>query len=217
MIDVKLEIKIDEFNGAMQEMANALSGHATKKDIVRSEVQSILQKTIDSVKVSTEANIVKSQATRPWTTMDGKKYLIYGTGKKGHRNRYPDALWNQIQAMRAEDVRMRIAAIGWGARAWLELAGAIGLTISGGKAATAKEPGRDARTYVSTSTEEGDDTYILRVTNNSRLQNWIGGRTAFFSAIAGRLNYFRQNMKHGVFSDLAAVAKKYKGITVTTD
>jgi hypothetical protein len=141
--------------------------------------------------------------------MNGKKYKL--------DYRYPDRVWRDLQAQEQESIKKRVASIGWGAKAWFELANAIGLTIAPGIAATAVEPGKDARTYVSSAEEQTDSTYKLSVSNSSRLQNWIGGRTAFFSAIAGRVGFFNQNLKHGVFNDMKQVAAKYPGIEVNSD
>jgi uncharacterized membrane protein len=209
MIDLKLEIKVDQFNACMNEMASRLQGSATKKEIIRSEVQSILQKTINSVKVGSVAKIVASQAGTQWTTMAGKKYKL--------SNRYPDALWGVIKATREKDMAIRIASIGWGARAWYELALLLGLTLTAKEASTAVEPGRDAAAYVKAAVEDAGNVYKIQVTNNSRLQTWIGGAAAFFSAIAGRVGFFNQNLKHGVFNDMKQVAAKYPGIEVNSD
>ena len=208
MVDVNLDVKVDQFNACMEQMARVLQGSATKREIVRSEVRSILQKTLETVKVGSEAKIRASFDSRTWSTMNGKKYYLL--------NWYPDAVWNALKAKSTKAMAIRIASIGWGGRSWYELAISLGLSIDGGRAATAIEPGKDARSYVTSSQEQTDDSYAIRVKNNSTLQAWVNGRTAFFSAIAGRVGYFRQNLAHGVFNDLKQVAAKYPGITVSS-
>ena len=174
--------------------------------------------------MSTENKIRLSVSTREWTTLNGQRLRIAGIGpttKNGktrdHRNKYPSAIWSSIQAQTQESIRKKIAAIGWGQRAWAELARSIGLTINAGRGNTAEIAGKDASTYVSSTQETTADSYTLSVRNAQNLQNWIGGRTAFFSAIAGRVGFFRQNLKHGVFQDLKTVAAKYPGIRVDSD
>lgn len=209
MIDVTLNVKVDQFNACMEQMSAMLRGSTTKREIIRSEVRSVLQKTLDTVKVGSEAKIIASQNGKLWMTLNGKKYYKL--------NRYPDKVWNEMKQKSSNAIAVRVAEIGWGGRSWLELASSLGLSLSAVAAATAKEPGRNAADYVQSTEEQTDSAYTIRVVNNSRLQAWINGRTAFFSAIAGRVGFFRQNLSHGVFSDLRAVAAKYPGIHVNAD
>ena len=118
MIDVNLDVKVDGFNQAMSEMAARLGNSTTKRNIIRNEVRAILQKTTLGVKVAKADRIMKYRSERPWTTMNDKKYLVFGTGRDGHKNRYPDALWGALVAQRDAGIARRIAEIGWGAKSW---------------------------------------------------------------------------------------------------
>ena len=209
MIDVQLNVRVDQFNECMDQMARMRQGSATKREIIRNEVRAVLQKTVETVKVSNEAKIRASQESHTWMTLDSKRYYLL--------NRYPNELWSKMKDKTRKAEATRIQSIGWGARAWFELAVSLGLSINGGRAETAKIAGKDARTYVSSTQEDTGDSFGITVRNASRLQAWINGRAAFFSAIAGRLGFYRQNLKHGVFSDLKAVAAKYPGMKVTSD
>lgn len=223
-MDVNLDVKVDQFNAAMNEMAERLTGHATKQQIIRNEVQAILQKTLKGTKTATKASIYASQAGREWTyypkgTASGKFYRIAGEGPttrngktRTHANRYPDALWGAIRAQLAASLETKMLAIGWARKTWYELGIMIQRPIDGGASANAKVRGRNAADDVASSEDFSDDNYVLMVQNSSPLMEWTDGRTAFFGAIAGRVSFYRQNVGHGVFADLAQVAAKYPGL-----
>lgn len=213
MNDFQLTVKIDSFNEAMAAMSEKLRGTATKEEIIRNEVQQILQKTLKGTATATKGSIYQSQASYPWRTyqLDGsgfkKKYYLL--------NRYPDAVWAQIQNRMAESLARKTLAAGWSRKSWYELGLFIERPIDGLGSENAVVKGRDASADVSAHTESSDTNFVLFVSNASPLMNFTGGRQAFFGAIASRSNYFRQNLAHGVFNDLAQVASKYPGLHVS--
>lgn len=198
----------------MQDMSERLSGYATKQEIVKNEVRSILQKTLQGTTIATKASIYESQKNTEFT-----RYPAGGADAKLYdlRRRYPDALWAKIQAQMAERLAVKVAAIGWARKSWLALANACGLSIDAGSAAGAEVKGHNAAENVKATEDISTDNYVLTVQNDSPLMRWTGGAQAFFGAIAGRTNFFKQNLAHGVFNDLKQVAKKYPGIDVQAD
>ncbi len=213
-MDLKLEIKIDDFNAAMQDMQRRLGNSVPKRKIIDSEVAKILTKTLAGTSAATKASINNSIKKTDWTTFPA---AWNGGGGKRYKltNRYPDALWARIQGQMALSLSRKIAAIGWARKSWYALGLLIGKAIPSKGADAARVAGHVAEENVAAARDETAGDYVLTVQNNSPLMRWTNGRQAFFSAIAGRTGFYRQNVAHGVFDDLSQVAKKYPGIEVT--
>lgn len=211
-MDLTLDIKIDDFNAAMDEMALQLgsSSGVTKRKIVDNEVSKILEKTLAGTDTATKASINASIKSKEWTTYPsggGKRYKL-----SWH---FPNSLWGSIQAQGAASLARKIARAGWTRKSWWSLGVLIGYNINSKGSETAVIPGRSAQDAVSAKRDESQGNYVLAIRNSSPLLDFTGSRRAFFSAVAGRTGFFRQNLAHGVFDDLSQVAKKYPGLEVS--
>lgn len=205
-MDLKLEIRIDDFNGAMAEMHRRLGNAAPKKRVVDFEVGRIMEKTLAGTTAATKASINNSIKRKEWTTMEGKKYKL--------TNRYPNRVWGKIQAQQAASLARKVAAIGWARKAWYSLGLVLGQPINSRGSEKATVQGRQATDNVRATRDEKDGNYVLKVENWSPLIRWTNSRRAFFAAVAGRVGFFRRNLAHGVFNDLKAVQAKYPGLRI---
>lgn len=212
-MDLRLEIKIDDFNAAMADMNRRLGNATTKRAIVDGEVAKVLEKTLAGTKVATRASINDSIKRTEWTTFPakwngggGKRYLL--------SNHYPNALWSRIQSQMAASLARKVAAIGAARKSWWAMGVRLGYSIADRGSSKAVIPGHTADENVSVLREASEGNYMLTVKNDSPLMRWTDGRRAFFSAIAGRVGFFRQNLARGVFNDLKAVQAKYPGIEI---
>ena len=212
MIDLKLRVEIDKANAAFKEMQAKLSGSVTSQRVIEYEVVKILQATLARTKTATSATITTT-AKKPWRTWD----LGHGTRHYYLKNRYPDALWVEMTKRIADGFDRRLATVGLSRRAWWEL----GIRVQSGMTAPpevrrAVSPrGHTGRENVAVARAGSPDKFTLAIENASPLIRWSNSSQAFYSAVRGRRRYFEQNLAHGVFNDMAQVAKKYPGMIVT--
>lgn len=204
-------VKVDEFNRAMHDMSRKLGNSATQQQIVESEVRKILETAISRTKAASVEKIREFNQDDKWMTYHRKKYLM--------TNRYPDPLWNRLIELRKKDLVKKLAARGWSKASWYALGIAIGFDLKApGFVKSSKVPGVSAAQNVSAAKENTrKGNYGLRIENNSPMLgiNNTNSSRAFFSAVAGRIGFYRRNVQNGVFKDLKSVAAKYPGIVLT--
>jgi len=157
--------------------------------------------------------------TKEWTTLDGKKYLIQGTGTQGHMNHYPDALWGRIQRFReirsAFRLDAKLNARGLAKQSWLHMAEQLGGTIDvPAYVRSANYKGRQYPGDVSHQEDMADGKYGLTIINSSPIAGYAGGLAALLGSMQGEVGYFTQNMAHGFYKTLEGRAAKYPGIFV---
>jgi len=207
-MDVKLQIKIASFNGAMADMSRRLKRHATQRQIVDGEVGKILEAALKKTDTATVASIRLNSESKEWTTYNGKKYNLLW--------RYPNELWSGIKAMRKADLMRRIAARGLTKRSFHALGLTFGQNIKAPAfVQTAVVPGHTSAQNVASQRKTSTTGYGLRIENHSPILRYAHARQAFFAAVAGRVSFFTRNLAKGVFNDLKQVQAKYPGIRFT--
>lgn len=213
-MDVRLNVKVDQFNAAMRGMQSALSRTVTMQQIIDFEVGRVLDATLKKMKAATKASIVLSIDRRgPWRTYD------LGRGKKKYflENRYPDPLWAKIQERLSASLSRKLAARGLAKQSVLALADAMGVKIQApAYVQSAKTDGHSTATNAIVKRSSGPGKYTLYIEDNYPLLQWADGQRAFFAALAGRIKYIQRNLQLGVFKDLEQVAKRFPGLIVTT-
>lgn len=198
---------------------------ALPEDVMREEIGKVLEKTIENTAAADVSKIRQHSENARFTLMPATLYtprgrrprkLIGGKVLYDLTRRYPPQLWAAIQKVRAVDLANRIAARGLAKQSWLRIAEKWGINVT--------VPGY-VRKAVPTSKKQYDDesarvtrmpnelTYELE--NSQPTVNAIGGAKALQSAVDGRTEFFHVNMAHGVFDDMANIAKKYPGIKIT--
>lgn len=209
-----IDVKVDQFNAAIADMQQRLGGTATKRQIIDFEVGKILEKTLAGTKTATAASINNSVKRTNWTTYPanwngggGKRYLL--------TNRYPNSLWGKIQGQMSMSLARKVAAKGWARKSWFALALKIGVQIDDKGSNMAKVSNHEAADNVTYRRDENGGNYMLVIANTSPLLRWADSARAFFAAVAGRTGFYKQNLAHGVFNDLAQVSRKYPGLSIS--
>jgi len=211
------------FTQMCREMAQRLD----KPDdtILREETGRIFNKAIENtdaadvgkIRARSAASKFSLQPTALYTPKQpGRRHLRSGKVLYNLSYRFPAPLWNAIQAARAKDVKVRIAARGLAKQSWYKIAILLGLGIEAPAyvkkaiASTGKEYSEDEKATVIRA--KGQMGYEFE--NAQPTVNAIGGERALQQAIDGRVEFFLTNVSKGVFDDLARVAKKYPGIEI---
>lgn len=206
-MDFRLQIKTAQFNEAMAEMYRRLGDVATQRQIIDFEVGKVVEGALRRTETATSTSIRASAASKQWTTLNGKKYKLAW--------RVPSPTWRDIAAARRAVLDAKLAARGLAKRSWLALGEALGVTVEApGYVTTAKAKNHTSGENVSVDRKSSPDGYGLRIDNSSPLLRWTEGRQAFFAAVAGRIEFFKRNLRSGVFGDLDKAARKYRGLVV---
>jgi hypothetical protein len=131
-----------------------------------------------------------------------------------------------LDTFRQADIKGRIRGLldaalrarGLARNSWLQIAQKLGITLSnvvGGQQVAAARPSSGASYEPANGTAryEGPRQLYYELVNSYPFSRFkISGASVLSQAIQGEMGYFRNNFKHGVFADLQAIAKKYKGI-----
>jgi len=201
-------------------------------DVVQAEITSILNRTIDYTYSTTKQKINAEFQAAEFTSQPPSLYEprsfsglkaraqanIYG-GKLRYflSNRYPDRLWSAITAARQKSLNKRQRAIGLAKKSWWNIGRALGLKVKGGRfvGAVAKT-GRNYPEDYAVNKEIKDDNISVTFINAQPTVNSPGvkGAGALHAAINGRVKYFNENMKRGVFNSMANIAKRYPGLKI---
>ena len=220
---LKIDVVTAKFDNMLNEMAR-IDPAVEFSTIVRQMAIRVIQGAANRTHTATIESIERNEnarfITKEWTTIEGKKYLIKGTGSQGHTNRYPDWLWNGILALRKQDLEKRIARKsaerGLAKQSWLQLAISLGGTIDvPGYVRDANYKGRQYPGDVSWQQDSANGRYGLTIINSSPIAKYAGGLGALLGAMQGEIGYFNQNMAHGFYQTLASRAAKYPGIFAT--
>ena len=223
---------------AMREMQQRL-GLPTIQPIVENEVRAILSKAIQLTKKGSVKKIRESVYGRiPQKKMPGRKVSQPGTGKQKRRIRatdnsgwittpdgrkwqrswtIPDDAWSDLMESKKEDFGEKKARIGLAAQTWLQIAQDLQLQVDAQKrVVNAKVGGAIKRHRASGVKEKSDEhDFVIYIAYDNPIGRYAGARSALTKAINGRVGFFRNNVRRGVFDNLSEVAKKYPGLNVT--
>jgi hypothetical protein len=181
------------------------------------EVKSVLEATLARTKAASVTDIRMARERKEFITL----YPDYKS--KGKRkseqvtyylfNYYPDELWKELEKYHSDRVEKAILRRGMAKQSWLLLADTMGHKI--------QAPG-----YVQRARPEIYENvkhvkvriaarYTIHFSNDSPGAKEGGeGHRALLSAMRGRMNYFKQNLKHGVFDTWAKTVAAYPGLKV---
>lgn len=219
---LKIDVVTDRFDAMLNDMAKIDPAVEFRTIVVQMALR-VIQGAANRTQAATVQSIQQSEAhrflTRDWVTIEGKKFLIQGTGSAGHRNRYPDWLWGGIQQLLKQNMADRIArkseSRGLGKQSWMHLAEQLGGEIdvpAWVRAASYK--GRQYPEDVSHQEDKDNGRYGLTIVNSSPIVGYAGGLAALLGSMQAEVGYFTQNMAHGFYLTLARRAQKYPGIFV---
>lgn len=223
------EVRTQRFNAMVRELATRTG--RTMPQVVDAEVTSVLASAADKTIVAKAAQIRAAHARTKWVEIGGTKYNVaptpirYAKGKGGARKvrksvgtgiRYSAATWGRVTQFREASLREKLAGIGAAASAWLEVGAQVGLRPQPRRKAILKRFTSARRTTNAQGTmrRATSGRYSIKMRNSSPLNRYARSGVALQRAINGRLGFFRNNLRVGVFKDMAAVAAKYPGLRV---
>lgn len=221
-MDFWLRVESQKTVSFLKELEQKLNGTVTLKRVTDYEAAKVLQK---AVALTGKADVLKMQSKvgrMRAIRVQGRWVGLYNK-KTGQYNRLPNRVWAQVTAQKRILFHRLKIAIGLSKQSWWNMAKKLGYDIEVPGYVTTALPssGRqnNPNDWVSVKRNVGrNGSYELELWNRmSKIDvPAVNGRRAIFAAIAGRISYFKQNMKRGVFDDAKAVAAKYPGIEVTT-
>lgn len=211
-------VEIDKFNAAVGELSR-VAGRA-RWDVLASEAEAILRKVITLTPVAKVAGIrarmlpVHQGGTKLWTfypanTATGKLYNL--------ENKYPTPLWNAINAQIRTRLAEKVVRRGLSRNSWWLMAEKMGISIEvPGYIRKVEVKGVDLRSNVSAirGTSRTGKATLGGTNAQPTIAGPLRGQSILDRAIRGRVRYFEENLRRGVFADVAQIAKKYPGLTV---
>lgn len=189
---------------AFDEIAKAAG--VTYEQVVKSETQKILEAAARNTIAAQVKLIEANERAQPVRFMNGKIYFM--------NNRYPDALWAQLQARVKRSIQVSKEARGLSKKSWKQLAERLGFDIDvpGYVAAATTKNGDYPEDAKARENREGSDFSIT-------LQNARTYSPSVYDAIRkamnGREKFFKENLKTGVFKSIETIAAKYPGLKMS--
>jgi len=177
--------------------------------VVEYESQKVIETCLRRTRAASLANIVRDYQARTFGQYD------VGNGMKKYclTNRYPDALWARILAIRKRSLKGKVGARGLAKRSWQDMAAKADILVAAPKyVATALAS--NGRVYDDTSARaiSTRNTFGLYFENRYPVIGAIGGHDILRRSLAGRARYFRKNLQMGVFFDLKKIERAYPGM-----
>lgn len=210
---MKVTIDTRNFNAAVRELKK-LSG-VSFRSVIRSEVEAVLSRAIKKTKAASATKIRYHYTNEK--RANGKPRMLELNGKTYSLDRhYPDALWHQIVAFEQARMKEALRRRGLAKQSWLVMARRLGLSPRDvpGYVESASVNGEPYNQRVEASEKADGPRYGIEITNGMLVVSKIGGRGALQSAINGRVGYFHRNVRLGVFSKVASMAKAYPGMSI---
>lgn len=121
---------------------------------------------------------------------------------------------SNIKGVLKQRLMAALGARGLAKNSWYQIAQKLGITVKCPPQAQRARPSSGASYSPGSGARfEGVRGLYYEITNSYPFRKFrIPGASILSSAIQGEMGYFKNNLKHGVFADLAQIAKKYKGI-----
>jgi hypothetical protein len=202
-----LQIDTRAFNSMCRELAK--KADVPDEMVLVAEVGKVLEKAIEYTPSASRSKIQSRSDNAQFTTYQGRVYYLL--------NRYPEALWGNITAMRKADLRARLRAVGLSKKSWVDIAAALGIRVKAPSYAR-NAVARTGRTYqnVKTMISRQKGKLTIGIFNSQPTVNspFVNGRRALQAAIDGRVKFFITQNALKTFDDAAKIAKKYPGIKV---
>ena len=196
-----INVVASDFTRAMREMAQ-ISG-LSFADIIRAETKSILESAAKKTKAA-QVKLIKANAeARPVRSLNGKRYYM--------QHRYPDALWASLQIQIKNSIKRRKDARGLSKKSWVQIAEKLGIEISvPNYVAKATTKGGDYPENAQGSEKQEGNAFHIQITNSRTYSPSVVD--SLRAAMRGRTNFFKKNLRLGVFKKTSEIAAKYPGL-----
>ena len=226
-----LRVDTSEFSAMCRQLSQISA--ASQQKILDAEVAKVLEAAVRHTPAAKVSAMRARQEQARYSAQPASLYTPRSPSGRRHRagvkptkrgfiryhlaNRYPAELWKKIVTRRKASLARKIRARGLARRSWLMIADALGLKIavpSYVKGAVATT-GKNYATNVSVGRRRSVAGVGITIVNSQPTVNLpnVGGAAALQKAINGRVNYFAQNLKRGVFRSAQRIAKAYPGVS----
>ena len=217
-----LNIVASDFTRAMREMSK-ITG-ASFQDIIRAETQSILEAAVKKTKAAQVKLIERSVKETRVRTVNGKTYLTntssswrspsWWTPQAPKGWKLPGAVWAAIQKQIKDEIAITKGARGLAKKSWMQVAQKLGITISVPSYVEKAKTEKGDYPEDATGTEKTDgSSFFIEITNSRTYSGSV--RDAIRAAMRGRTNFFKKNLRLGVFKKTSDIAAKYPGLKAT--
>ena len=172
-------------------------------EIIRSETKSILEAAAKKTAAAQVKLIESNVNAQPVRTLNGKRYFM--------KNRYPDTIWKALQLQIKNSIKRRKDARGLSKKSWVQIAEKLGVEISvPNYVAKATSKGGDYPENAQGSEKQEGNAFYIQITNSRTYSPTV--RDAIRAAMRGRTNFFKKNLRLGVFQKTSEIAAKYPGL-----
>jgi hypothetical protein len=207
-----LNIVASDFTRAMREMAK-ITG-TSFQDIIRAETKSILEAAAKKTQAAQVKLITARVQGTVARTYNGKTYLMPGSAYTSKGWKLPDAIWAGIQKQIKNSIAKRKEARGLAKKSWLQVAESLGISINvPAYVEKAKTTGGDYPQNATGAEKTDGSGFFIELTNSRTYSASV--RDAIRAAMRGRTNFFKKNLRLGVFKKTSDIAAKYPGIKAT--
>ena len=207
-----LNVVASDFTRAMREMAK-ITG-ASFQDIIRAETQSILEAAVKKTQAAQVKLITARVQGTVARTYKGKTYLMPGSAYTSKGWKLPDAIWAGIQKQIKNSITKRKEARGLAKKSWMQIAESLGISISvPAYVEKAKTTGGDYPQNATGAEKTDSSGFFIELTNSRTYSPSV--RDAIRAAMRGRTNFFKKNLRLGVFKKTSDIAAKYPGLKAT--
>ena len=199
-----INIVASDFSRAMREMSK-ITG-VSFADIIRTETKSILEAAAKKTAAAQVKLIEANVRSREWRPIGSKKYKMSW--------RHPDRIWTQLQQQIKDSIKRRKEARGLLKKSWMQIAQKLGMEISvPNYVAKATTPSGDHPGDAQGSEKQGGNSFHIEITNARTYSPSVVD--AIRAAMRGRTNFFKKNLRLGVFQKTSELAAKYPGLKVS--
>lgn len=196
-----INVVASDFSRAMREMSR-ITG-VSFAEIIRAETKSILEAAAKKTAAAQVKLIEANERDQPVRVLNGKIYYM--------KNRYPDALWAQLQAKVKRSIQLSKAARGLSKKSWVQIAEKLGISITTPNyVAKATTKNGDYPENAQGAEKQESNAFYIEITNYRTYSPTV--RDAIRAAMRGRTNFFKKNLRLGVFQKTSEIAAKYPGL-----
>ena len=196
-----INVVASDFSRAMRDLSR-ITG-VSFAEIIRAETKSILEAAAKKTAAAQVKLIEANANAKPVRTLNGKRYFM--------KNRYPDTIWKALQLQIKNSIKRRKDARGLSKKSWVQIAEKLGIEISvPNYVAKATSKGGDYPENAQGFEKQEGNAFYIQITNSRTYSPSV--RDALRAAMRGRTNFFKKNLRLGVFQKTSEIAARYPGL-----
>ena len=196
-----INVVASDFSRAMRDLSR-ITG-VSFAEIIRAETKSILEAAAKKTAAAQVKLIEANAKDKPVRSLNGKRYYM--------KNRYPDSLWAALQLQIKNSIKRRKDSRGLSKKSWVQVAEKLGISISTPNyVAKATTKGGDYPENAQGAEMHQGNAFHIEITNSRTYSPTV--RDAIRAAMRGRTNFFKKNLRLGVFQKTSEIAARYPGL-----